>query len=168
MEQDITNQHRLRVVRAWQAARAAGEQQPDFCARMSPPISTRTLRAWSKGFAVNQPPAEEALRVVEVAVERLVQLRDLLTPASAVGRVTTRPAGDMASRESLQPCSPSGEPAGVDDEPPTPPASPAASQPLPEAFSEAGAAPGRVAAHGRLSEPAGSRQAHRRYDWNLE
>ena len=121
-------------------------------------------------FDINRPPAEEALHVVDVAVERLVHLREVLRLACAHADVAAGEAGEEISHDPYQPYSGAdarSRPEG-DDEPRVPTSSPAAFQPLAEAFSEAGPAPERLAASELLSEPAGSSQAHRRFDWDLE
>lgn len=181
VDRRLTNQDRLAVVRAWRAAQAVGERQPVFCARQSPPVSTRTLRAWLKGFSVNEPPVDEACRVIDAAIERLRQLRDILSPqlGGGVTTVEQREHGHVRPLESRPPYSEDLALADSDavqrirsdeaeaDAELLPPASSTASITSPKPLAEADPAAAGVAAHGLLSEAPRSSEVHMRFRWEL-
>mgnify|MGYP000860854147 CR=1 FL=1 len=114
---------RAALVQAWQEARDAGEDQQSFCARQTPPISTRTLRQWSKQLST-KPESTAIGQKLEIALNSLDQILEMLRGVEALIRLNSAaaagvPLATAAPASSTVPVSsmPTGTPPAAEAEP---------------------------------------------------
>ena len=105
MERRVFSAHdRVALARAWVEARAHGESQTAFAARVG--VDARRIRQFAREYGAPQAPVEAARRIVGDAVEqlqRLMQSIDANQEALQAALVNPLPATDAAAEAARLP-----------------------------------------------------------------